>query len=364
MTFEIILIASLVIAFSYWLEENNRWFLHFSNTVFIIVFACILANSGVIFSAPQSYEEVFRWCVPIGIALMLMAFNPKHIFQIKKEFLICFGIGAVASVIGGIIAGLLFAPLLPDNYWKVAGQLTASYIGGYENAVAVGISLNMPTDLFVQVFAADSVLTALWIICSIYLGKPFKHAAQNNLNEDEANKFLSGSTDVTSTSISIATALLILFVVNFLTSLFPGYTNFKIILVSLFATLITFTPLRNRFSGAYIWGSVLLSFFFFACGAISDVVSLFKNLTVLIFFPATIVLIHALIIFNCAKFFKIPKDIVSISSQALIGGPATALGVVMALKLPYRFEAVALGLLGYALANYVGLATAWLARSL
>jgi uncharacterized membrane protein len=362
MTFEIILIAALIIALSFWLEENASRFLPISNIVFIIMFACILANSGVIPAGPETYDDVFKWCVPLGIALMLMAFNPKQIFQIKKEFLICFGIGTIASVIGGIVAGILFATILPEDYWKVTGQLTASYIGGYENAITLGTALNIPTPLFVQVFAADSILTALWILFNIYQGKLFQKSNQQTLVNNETNKLLNGDTDVTSTSISIAIALLILFVASWLTSFFPEYSNAKIILVSLLATLITFTPIRNRFSGTYILGSVVLSFFFFACGAISDVVSLVQDLSLLILFPTIIVAIHGVILFGFTKWLKIQNDIASITSQALIGGPATALAVVMALKLPYRFEAIALGLLGYAIASYIGIATAMVVK--
>jgi uncharacterized membrane protein len=364
LTFEILVIAAIVIAFCYWIEESTCWTIHVSSAALIIVFGSILANSDIISGEDATYDLIFKWAVPLGIVLMLIQFNPRHILGIKKEFMICFVAGAIGSILGGIVAGLLFEDVLPSNYWKVAGQLVATYTGGYENSAAVGIALEVPKNVFVQVIAADSILTTIWILINIWLGRKISGKGTSVYVDDEVNKFLSQNTDITSTMISIATAFSIIFAANYVANLFSGYASSKIILVSIFASAIAFTPLRQRFSGSYVLGSVIVSFFFFACGAISNVVELFSNATVLVFFPAIIVIVHGIIFFSFTKYFKIRTDVAIIVSQALIGGPGTALAVVMALRWPYRLEAVALGLLGYTLANYIGFGTAWIVKLL
>ncbi|MCC7006850.1 MAG: DUF819 family protein [Ottowia sp.] len=364
MTFEILLIASLVIAGSYWLEENTLWTLHISSVVLIIILASILGNSAIIPSSSDTYNDFFRWSVPLGIALMLMAFNPKNLLRIKKEFLICFAVGAIGTIIGGIVAGLLFAKIIPEHYWQASGQLIASFIGGYENAVAVGTALGLPAHVFVPIFAGDSVITTLWIVFNIFQGRKFIGNTSVTKNNDEADKLLSGSTDVSSLAIAISATFCIVFFADYLALMLPNIFGSKIMLVSLLATLVTFTPLRHRLSGAYVLGSVVLSYFFFACGAISNVVVLFKSATMLVFFPVTVLFFHAIIIFGFAKIFKIKKDIAITASQALIGGPATALTVVIARKWDYGFETIALGLLGYTIANYIGISTAWILKAL
>jgi uncharacterized membrane protein len=363
-TFEILVIAAVVIAFCYWLEENTSWAMHLPGFALVIVFGSILANSGVIPGEDVTYDLIFKWAVPLGIVLMLIQFNPKYIFGIKKEFMICFVVGAIGSVVGGIVSGFLFKHAIPGDYWKVSGQLVASYIGGYENAVMAGAVLEVPKNIFVQVLAGDSILTTACILINILEGRKFVGKGTSNSVGNEANKLLSYNTDITSTIISIATSFVIIFAANFIVALFPSYANLKIILISIFASVIAFTPLRQRCSGAYILGSVVLSFFFFSCGAISNIVELFNNTTILILFPLMIVMVHKMIIFCVAKYLKIRTDVVIVASQSLIGGPATALAVVMALKWPYRFEAVALGLLGYTVASYIGFGTAWIVKLL
>jgi uncharacterized membrane protein len=210
----------------------------------------------------------------------------------------------VATTIGGIIAGYIFRSTLPEDYWRISGQLTASFIGGYENAVSVGTGLKTPTPIFLQVFAGDSVLTTLWIMVNIFQGRNIgKLSHQNNKVTKSIDSKLCESIDITSMAITIATACLVLALSSYMVSYFPVFP--QIVWVSIFATLITFTPLRHRFIGSYVFGSFILSFFIFGCGAISNVSQLFSNATILLLFPAIIVVIHAMILFGISKLLKI-----------------------------------------------------------
>ena len=358
MNFYLIFIMSVVIAMSYWLEEHTKWVAHISGTVLIIIIASILSSVDIIPSSLVVYEPQFKWIVPLGIELMLLAFNPKDILKINKQFIFCFIVGIVGTCVGGIVAGLIFKNYLPEDYWRISGQLTGSFIGGYENAVSIGAGLNTPTPVFLNVFAGDSVLTTIWIIINSIQGRNIK--GREIIESTKTTKTEKGLFDTTSTSITIAVALSIVMLSFYIyehTQMAP-----QILWVSIIATLITFTSLRNRFAGSYIIGSMLLSYFIFGCGAISNVVSLFDNLSILILFPVIIVLTHAIILFGTAKLFKIKKEIVIIASQSLIGGPATALALVSARKWDYQFEAVALGLLGYAVGNYFGFGIAWILK--
>src|SRR5215208_7667843 len=107
MTLSIWLITSFVIAVSYWLEEHTKWVTHISGVILIIIIASLLGTAGIIPSTIDGYEVYFKWMVPLGIILMLLAFNPKSVLLIDKDYLICFVIGVIATAIGGIITGFL-----------------------------------------------------------------------------------------------------------------------------------------------------------------------------------------------------------------------------------------------------------------
>lgn len=358
MTLILIVVMSITISLSYWLEENTKWISHISGVLLIIIISAILGNAGIVPNNQEAYSLFFNWGVPFGIVLMLLAFEPKHILQIKKEFLVSFAIGAFGTIIGGLIAGVIFKHYLPDDYWRVSAQLTATFIGGYENAVAVGRELNMPTVLFVTIFAGDSILTSLWMSINILQGKNLPPEDVKDNKEKYKKHFnLFYEIDITSLTITISTALVILAIGSYLHTVLPKIP--KIIWLSALATGTTFfKPITSRLKNSYIIGSFVLSYFFFACGAISNVIELFNSMTILLLFPATIVFIHAVIIFSFGKILKINRKTTIVASQSLIGGPATALAVVTARKWEYQFEAIVLGLLGYAVANYLGLMVA------
>lgn len=359
MTASLWLIASFVIAISYWLEEHTKWISHISGIMLIIIIASLLGSAGFIPSAIEQYSIHFNWMVPLGIILMLLAFNPKAILKIKKDYIICFIIGTLATAIGSIIAGILFHKILPNDYWRVSGQLAASFVGGYENAVSVGTGLHTPADIFLQTFAGDSVLTTAWIIVNIFQGRNCK-PKEIKKTPDESNQFFSLSLDMTSLLITITIACGVLVASSYLYYFFPFLP--QILWASLIATSMTFTPLKERFSGSYIFGSILLSFFIFGCGAVSNIPELFNNANILLIIPSCIILIHGIILFSIARLFKIQKEIIIVTSQCLIGGPATALSVVGARKWDCQFEAITLGLLGYAIGNYVGFGVAWILK--
>lgn len=360
MSLNLFIIMSFVIALSYWLEEHTKWITHISGVILIIIIASILGSTGIVPSSTDVYDWQYTWMVPLGIILMLLAFNPGTILKVNKDFISCFIIGTVATTIGGLIAGLIFQKLLPDDYWRISGQLTASFIGGYENAVSVGTGLNSPNDVFLRAFSGDSVLTTLWIMFNIFQGRNIKHKSPEISRQSFSERNLSNSIDITSLSITILVAGIILTLGSYFHAYFPKVP--QIVWISLMATLVTFTPLRHRFSGSYIFGSIILSYFIFGCGAISNIPYLLNNASILLFFPTTIVVIHALILFGIARILKINKEIVIVTSQCLIGGPATALALVSARKWDYQFEAISLGLLGYAVGNYFGFGVAWLLK--
>lgn len=357
MTIGLLTVIIFTIAVSYWLEENTKWAMHISGVLLIIIIDIILGNAEIVPSQEDGYAIVFKWVAPLGIALMLLAFNPTEILNLRPKFLICFSIGAVASMIGGLLAGWLFSYVLPNEAWKISGQLTASYIGGYENAVAVGQELKVPVPMFLAAFAGDSIFTTVWMIVNIVHGK--KILTSSVEKEGQATfKGLLATIDLTSVAIMLVVSLISVIISVKLHELIPYIS--KTIWLSLLATGTTFTPLRFRFNGSYVIGSLLLSIFFFTCGAISNITNVFSSGTLLLLFPAIIVATHAIILFPIARIVGFDWETIIVSSQSLIGGPATSLAVVQGCKWKTQYEAIVLGLLGYAIANYCGTFIAWI----
>ncbi len=75
--------------------------------------------------------------------------------------------------------------------------------------------------------------------------------------------------------------------------------------------------------------------------------------------------IHGLLTFTLARAFRLDAETTAVASQAAVGGPSTAMALATSrgwgdLALP----GLLVGLLGYTVGNYAGLAIAYLTRAM
>jgi len=77
------------------------------------------------------------------------------------------------------------------------------------------------------------------------------------------------------------------------------------------------------------------------------------------YFALGTVALHGLVIFGIGSLFRIDLATLAVASQANVGGPASAMALASARGYVDRLlPGVAVGLLGYALGNYCGIAIA------
>ena len=88
---------------------------------------------------------VNRYLVPLAVPLLLFDSDLKRVFRDTGSLLAAFGVGAIATIVGTLVA----FPLIPlsslgtDVGWRVACALAARHIGGAINFVAVAETLRI-----------------------------------------------------------------------------------------------------------------------------------------------------------------------------------------------------------------------------
>lgn len=107
--------------------------------------ALTIANLGMIPFQSPIYSMVNRFIVPLAVPLLLFDSDLKRVIQDTGTLLAAFGVGALATVIGTLVAFPLvpLRSLGPDVGWRVACALAARHIGGAINFVAVAETLNI-----------------------------------------------------------------------------------------------------------------------------------------------------------------------------------------------------------------------------
>ena len=137
----------------------------------------------------------------------------------------------------------------------------------------------------------------------------------------------------------------------------------RVLWITTVALLLAQAPLIRKLSGGVLVGNFLMLLFLASNGAKSVIGLIVEVGPAVFFFAAGTVAIHGLILFGVGLALKADPDVLSIASQATIGGPTTAMALAGSRRrADLILPGVIAGLLGYALGNYAGIGIAHLVQ--
>ncbi len=117
--------------------------------------------------------------------------------------------------------------------------------------------------------------------------------------------------------------------------------------------------LMGRLKAAPTLGMLLMQIFFAAIGGTADIRAVLTVGPVLFLFAGTILAVHLSVILLFGFLFRLDLAEIVIASNANMGGPTTASAMAAARRWPTLIvPAILCGVLGYATANFIGVAVA------
>ncbi len=154
-----------------------------------------------------------------------------------------------------------------------------------------------------------------------------------------------------------------LFVANWLQEMVPAIPS--ILVLTTLALLLAQLPVVQALKGSKLIGTLLIMVFLAVVGAFCDLTALMhsgETAGLLMVWVITIILVHACILFIVGGICKQDWDIVSIASNANIGGSTSAPVCAASLGRPdLQLPGLLAGSLGNAIGTYAGIAVAeWL----
>lgn len=363
----ILAVLCLNIVISEWLCEKP-FFRHVGTGLMVIILTAIVANLGIIpASTPATpiYDGIFAYIAPLSIFLMLLNVNLSSLKKAGKPMLIMFMIGSFATMIGAIIAmwAVSGKSQIGDLYYALGGMYTGTYIGGSINfnAVALNYNVSQQGGLFSAATVADNIITALWVIATLalpqLLNKSFPRKKNITVLAENSSETQIHASDTESVrpfdlAFLLAISLAGIYVSSLLSKLIPMIP--AILWLTSIALILAQIPAVNRLKGHKLLGLFGVYLFLAVIGAYCDVPALIKDgklALVLLAFVTILVLVHGLIIYGIGALFKQDWDIISIASQANVGGTASALALARSLS---REDLVLPGILVGALGNAIG----------
>lgn len=372
-----------ITALAFWLDSRYGWARTVGATMLVIVLGALLSNTGLVPFESPLYDVIGGPVTSLAIVWLLFAVDVRDLKAAGPRMGAAFAIAVTATAAAAILAAILFGGAFGGDAWRLAGVMTGTYAGGSINFVAVGRAVELPPALFSAATAADNVMTAIWfgvtLMLPVWLGRRWG-AAREDASRGEApvapgppapsapadphdeHPFLSTAPlRVIDLALLLALGLLLVAASEAVAGVVPGTPG--ILWLTTLALLVGHTPWVRRLDGAMHLGSLGLHLFLAMIGILSRVSEILRVGPEVFWFTALVVLVHGLLTFGGCRLARLDLPTTAVASQAAVGGPSSALAIAVArdwkgLVLP----GVVVGLLGYAVGNYLGLAVAYLMR--
>lgn len=363
-----------------WLERRTGWkvFDFLPAIIWIFLTPVFLSNLGVIPRQSPVYDTFKSFAVPLFIVLMLLDINIKEAMKVAWRGAIVLVIGSVGVVVGAVVAFVLFRSGLPENSWSGFGALAGSWIGGTGNLAAVAESLDTPSEQLGLVVIVDNFVYLAYfpliLVCKRW-AKPFNR--WTGVSQAQLDHFTEVTQQVERKTHEIhfrdvltllGWSFVVILAANWLSTLVPPLPpvltqkTWALLLVTSFGIGLSATKLRDV-PGTEPLAMAFVYIYMTMIGASADLRQLGGGQFFLIagFLAITV---HLLFVLAGAKALKLDVSMAAVSSVAAVGGAASA-----PVAAGYHREelvpiSIMLALIGYALGNYLGVATAYLCNLL
>lgn len=380
-------LVALVTAGAFWLDWAVAPLSKVGASLLAILFGAILSNGGVVPAASPVYDGITGPVTSLAIAWLLLAVDLRDLKRAGPAMLTGFALAVVGTALGALVGALLFAGTFEENTWRLAGTLTGTYSGGSVNFVAVGRGLELPDELFAGATAADNVTTGLWLGATLVLplwlkrfyptpvplpveeleeegagtAAPEGDGVRGGHHDDDHPFFLKRGMSTLDLSILLAAGLLLLVTSEWVGALVPAVPS--VLWLTTFALIVGHTRPFREPRGALQLGTLALHLFFVVIGIYSRIADILAVGVEVFLFTLVVVGVHGLVVYGGGRLARLDVGTVSVASQAAVGGPSSALAVAVgrewkALVLP----GIIVGLLGYAVGNYIGFGLGYLVR--
>ncbi|MCA9736194.1 MAG: DUF819 family protein [Gemmatimonadota bacterium] len=371
----VLFVLATVVLTAVWLEARYRTFRSLGAALVSILLAMLLSNLGLIPGTSPAYDFLAGPAVSAGIVLILLAVDLRTVVQAGPRMLGAFAVGAVGTAAGAVTAALLLAGAIGPETWKLAGQYTATYTGGGANFAAVGAALETSGELFAAGIAADVIVTAIWMATCLavpVLWGRGRGGAVPGLEEQTQEPV--GSADALDRRLyatvgtvalkDIGGLMVVVLGTLWVAELLAARTPLPGVLwLTTIALLLAQVPHVKALRGAAVFGNYLVLWFLASNGASSVIANIVAVGPPIFYFALVTVGIHGLVIFVGGRLVGLDLKTLAVASQANVGGPASAMALASARGYTDRLlPGVAVGLLGYAVGNYIGFAVASVMR--
>ena len=363
----VLIILSLMVILSVYAGKSKIGIKLGGPALLVIIFTAIIANLKLIPSASDSinlYDIIFKYIAPISIFYLLLNINLSSIKRAGLPMIGLFILGSLSTTAGILVSWLALSPeiILGDDAKIIAGMLTGTYTGGSVNfnAIALEYDFQKKGVLYAGTIAVDNVVTTIWIMITLTIPIVFKNLWKSNKSAilDLSNKHKDPNLE----SLDFESLIWLIFLgitSYFISDLISSYSNIpSILILTSFGILLAQVRFISNLKGSHNLGIYLVYLFLAVIGAYCELsaVDQLEEIGVTLFlFTILAVFLHGIIFIIIGGLVYRDWDMISIASQANIGGGTSAIALAEAFnRNDLILPAILVGSLGNALGTYLG----------
>lgn len=361
----------------------------FINKIGVVVFCyvggLIVGNVNIIPEEMIGFQgDLMGVTILLGIPLVLFSENILKWAKMAKYTFISLILGIVSVVVMVFIGYFIFKDHIPEA-WKVAGCLIGVYTGGTPNLAAIAQSLNLSEDLYILTHTVDLVIGAIVLLFFItgaqrffltYM-KPYKSTGDydEELGEEMINEFESYAGFFRKENIAgmlkaLGLALIIFAAGYGITFLFEGDAKdtAAILTVTTAGILLSIVPAVNKNRKSFQLGMYFIYMFCVIVASKANLAEIFNpenaGLLINVSLYVAIAVFGSLMLHSLLSWiFGINTDDFMMTSVGLSNSPPFVPVVAAALRnKEVMIPGMIIGVLGYAIGNYLGVAIAYLLK--
>jgi uncharacterized membrane protein len=366
-TFALSAIIMAIVAFGLW-AESQAWGQKLGGPLLLLAVSMALANFGVIPHTASIYDEIGGLLVPMAIPLLIMRADFRTIFSESGPMFVTFLVATGATVIGAFV-GVLLIDMGPLEA-QIAGTVTASYIGGSLNYVATAEAVGLrESSIYVAGISADAVGAVFFLILLMLM--PAIRFVRNALpskfigteNTPDSHESLAAESEAAPfrllpAATGLAVSLAVCAISAALTSWLEIGSLFILIVTGISLLVANFAkPIVSRVSFEFELGTLFMYIFFVAIGAGANLADVLGAAFPILQFIFVMVLVHLCVVVMVGRIVRLDLAEVMIASNACILGPAPAAALAASKGWrPLVTPGILVGLFGYAIATFIGVA--------
>jgi len=329
----------------------------------------LMGLSGLLPDGSAQLQDIFiKGSIPLAIPLLLFPTKISEWFELAGPTLKALAVGMFSVVLTVFIGYFIFKPDESQEFWKVGALLIGVYTGGTPNLASLKVMLDVANDTYLVVHSYDMIFGSIYFFFLITIGHrfflkilhPFRMKSGRKIvyHEEEPIFDKLFQKEATLPLLKVfGLALLILAVSAGLASLFPeSYFMIVVILgLSTLALAASLIPGVNKIEKSFDLGMYFILVFSVSVASMVNLNDLIHASINLMFYPAFVIFGSLLVQTIISRFTKTDADTLMITSTALICSPPFVPVVCSAIKnRNILVPGITVGVIGYAVGNYLG----------